>query len=169
LGGTDFANFGNSSMMNPILKRLSEAGLALPDPPQPGGHYLPWQRHGRLLYLAGVISSRGGQVIKGRLGDDMTVEQGFEAARECALLQLAALQQALVSLENVSQIVSLNGYVRCTPDFCDSPKVINGASDLFIHLYGDQGRHARAAIGVASLPAGAAVEVQMIVEIHARS
>jgi enamine deaminase RidA (YjgF/YER057c/UK114 family) len=107
-------------------------------------------------------------VIQGRLGDDMTIEQGCEAAKECALLQLAVLQQALVSLENVSQIVSLNGYVRCTPDFYDPPKVINGASDLFIHLYGEQGRHARAAIGVASLPAGAAVEVQMIVEIHAR-
>jgi enamine deaminase RidA (YjgF/YER057c/UK114 family) len=155
-------------MINSILNRLYDAGLSLPEPPRPGGHYLPWQRHGRLLYLAGVISSRNGQVIKGRLGEDMTVEQGADAARECALLQLAVLQQALVSLENVSQIVSLNGYVRCTPDFCDPPLVINGASELFIQLYGDHGRHARAAIGVASLPAGAAVEVQMIVEVHAR-
>ncbi len=150
--------------MNSILQQLQADGLTLPAPPQAGGHYLPWRQHGDLIYLAGVISAREGKVVTGRLGDDLTVEQGYEAAQLCALAHLSILQQALGDLEKISQIVSLNGYVRCTPDFCDSPKVINGASDLLIRLLGDRGRHARAAIGVASLPVGAAVEVQMIVE-----
>jgi enamine deaminase RidA (YjgF/YER057c/UK114 family) len=154
--------------MNSILQRLKEEGLSLPAPPQAGGHYLPWRQHGQLIYLAGAISAREGKVVTGRLGDDLTIEQGYEAARLCALAHLAVLQQALGDLAAISQIVSLNGYVRCTPDFCDSPKVINGASDLLIRLLGDRGRHARAAIGVASLPVGAAVETQMIVEIQER-
>jgi enamine deaminase RidA (YjgF/YER057c/UK114 family) len=151
--------------MNTILDKLQSLGHKLPPPPAPGGNYLPWRRVGDLLFLAGVISSDSGGVIKGRVGHDVTLEQGYAAARCCALTQLACIQAALGSLDAVEQIVTLNGYVCCTPEFTDPPKVINGASDLLIALFGDRGQHARAAIGVMSLPVGAAVEVQMTIQI----
>jgi enamine deaminase RidA (YjgF/YER057c/UK114 family) len=99
------------------------------------------------------------------LGQNLSLEQGYAAARACALAQLAAIQAALGSLERVEQILTLNGYVCCAAEFTDPPKVINGASDLLVTLFGDRGRHARAAIGVMSLPAGAAVEIQMTVQV----
>jgi enamine deaminase RidA (YjgF/YER057c/UK114 family) len=142
-------------------------GHKLPPPPQPGGNYVSYRQVGDLLFLAGVISSDESGVIKGRVGADLTLEQGYAAARCCALTQLACIAEALGSLDRVAQVVSLNGYVRCTPEFTDPPKVINGASDLLVALWGDRGRHARAAIGVMSLPVGAAVEVQMTVQIAA--
>lgn len=104
-------------------------------------------------------------MIQGRLGAGLTIERGYAAARCCALTQLAVIQQALGSIDSIKQILTVNGYVCCTPEFTDPPKVINGASDLFLLLFGDQGKHVRAAIGVTSLPVGAAVELQMTVAI----
>jgi enamine deaminase RidA (YjgF/YER057c/UK114 family) len=148
-----------------LLQKLKDLGYALPAPPQPGGNYLPWRRAGDILFLAGVISANAEGIIKGRLGHNFPLEQGYAAARACALTQLACVQAALGSLERVGQILTLNGYVCCAPEFTDPPKVINGASDLLVALFGDKGQHARAAIGVMSLPLGAAVEVQMTVQI----
>lgn len=153
--------------MNPLLERLAQLGLVLPQPPPPGGNYLPFRRVGSLLYLPGTISSRNGELLfRGRVGEDLTLEQGYEAARLCALNLLACVQAATGSLEAVRQVVSVNGYVNCVPGFPDAPRVINGASDLLVALYGDAGRHVRAAVGVAGLPQNAAVEVQMLVELH---
>jgi enamine deaminase RidA (YjgF/YER057c/UK114 family) len=152
-----------------ILEKLAQLGLALPPPAAPGGNYVPARRHGDLLYLAGVISASEGRIISGRLGADLSVEEGAFAARCCLLAQLASIQQELGDLDRVSGILSLNGYVRCTPEFSQAPQVINGASDLLIELWGESARHTRAAIGVTSLPKAAAVEIQMIVEVGKNS
>jgi enamine deaminase RidA (YjgF/YER057c/UK114 family) len=151
--------------MNSLVEKLKSLGHVLPAPAAPGGNYVPWRQAGDLLFLAGVISTDAAGVIRGRLGADFSIEQGYAAARCCALTQIACIAAALGSLERVAQIVTVNGYVCCTADFFDPPKVINGASDLFVALFGEKGRHARAAIGVMTLPAGAAVEVQMTVQI----
>jgi enamine deaminase RidA (YjgF/YER057c/UK114 family) len=151
--------------MSAILTKLQHMGLSLPAAPAPGGNYKPFHRVGSLLFLAGTISVSNGVVTAGKVGRDLTIDQGYEAARQCALNELAAIQLALGSLEAVKAVVSVNGYVNCMPEFPDAPLVINGASDLFVALWGEAGTHVRAAIGVASLPKNAAVEIQMTVEI----
>ena len=149
-----------------VESRLAGLGLCLPEPPTSGGNYLPFRRSGRLLFLAGAISvDAAGQVVTGKVGVDRTVEEGYEAARRCALSQLAVVRAALGSLTRLEKVLTLNGYVNAAPDFTGSPQVINGASDLLVALFGDAGRHARAAVGVAALPQGALVEVQMTVQI----
>ena len=120
---------------------------------------------GNLLYLAGVISTDAGGVITGTVGADRTIAEGYAAARACALTQLAVLKHTLGSLDKVRQIVSVNGYVNAVAGFPDPPAVINGASDLLVAVFGDSGRHARAAIGVSALPRNALVELQMIVAV----
>jgi enamine deaminase RidA (YjgF/YER057c/UK114 family) len=145
--------------------RLSALGLVLPQLPHPGGNYLPAKRVGNLLYLAGVISMASGTVIEGTVGLDRTVEEGYAAARACALTQLAVMRQHAGSLDAVLEVVSVNGYVNAVPGFPDSPKVINGASDLLVDVLGDAGRHVRAAIGVSGLPLNALVELQMLVAV----
>jgi len=153
--------------MSAVLARLAELGLELPGPPASGGNYLPFRVVGNLVFLPGVISSWNGKLTHaGKVGGVLSVEQGYEAARICALNLLANLQAAVGDLDRVKQVVGVNGYVNCVPDFSASPKVINGASDLLVAVFGDAGRHVRAAIGVNGLPLGAAVEVQMTVEIH---
>jgi enamine deaminase RidA (YjgF/YER057c/UK114 family) len=152
--------------MPQVLQRLAELGLALPNPPVAGGNYLPYRVVGSIVFLPGVISSWNGELkYRGKVGNDLTIEQGYEGAKLCALNLLANLQAAIGDLDRVKQIIGVNGYVNCVPDFPDSPKVINGASDLLVNVFGDAGRHVRAAIGVAGLPVGAAVEVQMTVEV----
>ena len=151
--------------MEPVESALEALGLHLPPMAAPGGKYVPYVRWGNLLFLSGVISTRDGQVITGTVGGDKTVEEGYEAARCCALLELASIKQALGSLEKVERIISVNGYVNAVPGFSDSPLVINGASELFAKIYGDRGLHARAAIGVSGLPRNALVEIQMVVGI----
>jgi enamine deaminase RidA (YjgF/YER057c/UK114 family) len=148
-----------------IDEKLKELGIVLPALPQPGGNYLPARTVGQMVYLAGVISIRGGAVISGTVGAGRTIEEGYAAARDCALIQLAVLAAHLGSLDKIKNIVTVNGYVNAVPGFPDSPKVINGASDLFIEIFGDAGRHARAAIGVPALPRNALVELQMTVEV----
>jgi enamine deaminase RidA (YjgF/YER057c/UK114 family) len=150
------------SRINEALKVLD---ITLPSLPQPGGNYLPARTIGQIVYLAGVISIHEGSVITGTVGAGRTVEEGYAAARACALLQLAVLSSHLGSLDKVKSIATVNGYVNAVAGFPDSPKVINGASDLFIEIFGDAGRHVRAAIGVSALPRNALVELQMTVEV----
>ena len=145
--------------------RLRELGILLPDVPTSGGNYVPAKTVGQIVYLAGVISMDAGSVIAGTLGADRTVDEGYAAARACALIQLAVLRRHLGSLDVVRSVISVNGYVNAIAGFPDSPKVINGASDLVFQVFGDSGRHVRAAIGVSALPRNALVEVQMMVEV----
>ena len=152
-------------MSGRIEARLNELGIILPALPQPGGNYLPARTVGQIVYLAGVISIHAGELITGTAGAGRTIDEGYAAARACALIQLAVLTTHLGSLDKVKNIVTVNGYVNAVPGFPDSPKVINGASDLFVKIFGDAGRHARTAIGVPALPRNALVELQMTVEV----
>jgi enamine deaminase RidA (YjgF/YER057c/UK114 family) len=151
--------------------RLIAAGYQLPSLPAPGGNYLSAKTVGNLVYLAGVIStdydSEGNTriVTAAPPGEFPAIEAGYAAARACALTQLAVLKQHLGSLSAIKSIVSVNGYVAAPAGFPDSPKIINGASDLLAEIFGEAGKHVRAAIAVASLPRNALVELQMLVEI----
>lgn len=145
---------------------LTAAGYVLPHLPAPGGNYLSAKTVGRLVYLAGVISSNEDGIVTGLAGESSSIEDGYAAARLCALTQLAVLKQHLGSLSAIKSIVSVNGYVAAVPGFPDPPKIINGASDLLVEVFGEAGRHVRAAIGVSSLPRNALVELQMVVELH---
>jgi len=146
-------------------ERLRALGIALPNVPTAGGNYVSAKTVGRMVYLAGVISTSEEGVITGTAGADRTVEDGYAAARACVLTQLAVLRQHLGSLNVVKSVVSINGYVNAIAGFPDSPTVINGASDLLMEVFGDAGQHVRAAIGVSALPKNALVEVQMVVEV----
>jgi enamine deaminase RidA (YjgF/YER057c/UK114 family) len=146
--------------------RLAKLGYVLPEPPEPGANYVPAKTIGRLVYLAGVISVIDGAVVTGTVGRGRTVEEGYSAARACALSQLAVLKHHLGSLDKIKQIVAVNGYVNAVAGFEDSPRVVNGASDLLVELFGEAGRHVRAAVGVAALPRNALVELQMTVEVE---
>lgn len=145
--------------------KLKELGYALPQISAPGGNYLSAKIVGSLVFLAGVISTDESGVMTGTVGLEKTIEEGYVGAKRCALTQLAVLKQTLGSLDRVKQIVSVNGYVSTVSGFPDSPKVINGASDLLVEIFGESGRHVRAAVGVSALPRNAMVEVQMTVEI----
>lgn len=152
-------------MAGEIASRLKELGIVLPMLPTSGGNYLPAKRVGQMVYLAGVTSSGPAGVITGTVGLDRTIDDGYAAARACALTQLAVLQHFLGSLDGVRAIVGVNGYVNAVPGFPDSAQVINGASDLLVEVFGQAGRHVRAAVGVTALPRHALVEVQMTVEV----
>lgn len=147
-------------------EKLAELGLALPAAPSPGGNYVSVKRVGRLVYLSGVISSNASGVMTGTVGLDRTVADGYTAARACALKQLAVMKSELGTLEAIEEIVSVNGYVNCVAGFEESPGVINGASDLFVQLFGEAGRHVRAAVGVNALPRNAIVEIQMVARVR---
>jgi enamine deaminase RidA (YjgF/YER057c/UK114 family) len=146
-------------------KRLRELGITLPAPPASGGNYVAAKTIGQIMYLSGVISAGAEGVITGTVGADRTVQEGYAAARACALTQMAVLRRQLGSLDAVKSVVSVNGYVNAVPGFAESPQVINGASDLFVELFGEPGCHVRAAIGVSALPQNALVELQMTVEV----
>ncbi len=147
--------------------RLAKLGIVLPAPPEAGGNYVPAKTLGRMVFLAGAISSGPQGVVAGTVGLNRSIDEGYAAAKSCALTQLAVLKRHLGSLDAIKQIVTVNGYVNAVPGFPDSPKVINGASDLFVELFGEAGRHVRAAIGVSALPRNALVELQMTVELEA--
>ena len=146
-------------------KALADLNLALPSAPSPGGNYVSAKRVGPILYLSGVISTGPGGTITGLAGADRTVEEGYVAARACALTQLAVIKRELGSLDRVDEVISVNGYVNATAGFGDSPAIINGASDLLVQVFGEAGRHVRAALGVTALPRNALVEVQMAVRV----
>jgi enamine deaminase RidA (YjgF/YER057c/UK114 family) len=145
--------------------RLQQLGITLPTPPAPGGNYVPVRTVGHMAYLSGVISTGPDGVITGTAGANRTVAEANAAARACALMHLAVLRRHLGSLDAVKSIVTVNGYVNAIPGFTDSPSAINGASDLFVEIFGESGRHVRAAIGVSALPRNALVELQISVEI----
>lgn len=149
-----------------IDARLAELGITLPEPAAPVAAYVPVVIAGGLAYVSGQVSIANGQRINGRLGEDMALEQGVDAARACGLMILAQLKAALGSLDRVEQVVKLGAFVNCTPDFTDQPKVANGASELMVAVFGDAGKHARSAVGVPILPLGVAVEVDAIVAVR---
>jgi enamine deaminase RidA (YjgF/YER057c/UK114 family) len=150
--------------MDPIEKRLQEFGLTLPGAPVPAASYIPFRFNGNSLVLAGVICTRDGVVTcAGQVGREQTVEAGYAAAQMCALNALASIKAALGRLDRVKDFLLVTGYVNAVAGFDRSPQVINGASDLFVKLYGDRGRHARAAVAVAGLPLNATVEIQVTV------
>lgn len=144
--------------------RLAELGLVLPSPPVPLANYVPWRIGGGLLFLSGVGPRRAdGTSITGVLGGDLTVTEGYQAARLCGLNLIANMRSALGSLDRVDTILKVLGMVRGVPDFGDQPEVINGCTDLFVEVFGDAGRPARSAVGMGSLPRGIAVEIEAVV------
>ena len=146
--------------------RLAELGLTLPAPSSAIANYVPAVRSGNLVFLAGQIA-RGpdGKFLTGKVGRDVTEAEAVAAARTCALQLLTALKAEIGDLAKVKRIVRVGGFVNCTDDFTTQPKVINGCSDLLVAVFGDKGRHARAAVGVNSLPVGAPVEIDLIAEV----
>lgn len=153
--------------MRIIDKRLADLDIVLPTPVAPVATYVPYVRTGDLIFISGQISFASGFLIKGRLGADMDIEKGQEAARACGLNILAQLKVAADGdLDRVRRVVKLGAFVNCTADFVDQPMVANGCSDLMVAIFGDAGRHARAAVGAASLPLGAAVEIDGVFEIR---
>lgn len=156
--------------MSRIEARLAEMGLELPVPPTPIANFVPFQRHGGLVFLAGQVNEWNGTVpFVGKLGREFDVAAGQQAARLCALNLIACLKLACEGdLDRVRRCLRVGGFVNCDPEFAFAPMVINGASDLFVALMGDAGRHARTAVGVATLPRRAAVEVDAIFEIEER-
>jgi len=150
-----------------IKQRLESAGLTIPPAPKPAGSYVPFVRIDSMLFVSGQLCFRDNELITGRLGDDLSVEEGNVAARYCALNLLAIVQSACDgNLGRVEQVVRLGGFVCCTGDFFDHPKVINGASDLMLYLFGERGRHARTAVSCPTLPLGAAVEIDGIFRVN---
>jgi len=147
-----------------VSDRLKAAGVILPDARPPVANYVPFVMTGNLLFISGQVSVTPDGLIKGRLGEDMTVEQGQQAARACAINLIAQIKSALGDLDRVTRIVKLGGFVNAAGDFTDIPKVVNGCSDLMVEIFGDKGRHARAAVACPVLPMGAAVEVDAVVE-----
>ena len=150
-----------------IDAKIASLGLTLPAAPAPAANYVPFVISGAMLYVSGQISQNEGGLICGRLGADMTTEQGAAAAQRCALSLLAQARAACNGdLGRIARVVKLVGFVNSTPDFTDQPKVINGASDLMVAVFGDAGRHARSAVSAASLPLGVAVEIEAIFELR---
>jgi len=152
-----------------VEQRLKELGLELPPPFEaPAGmNFVPWVRHGNLIFLAGHGPTRGKEVAyRGRVGADLTLEQGYAAARLTGLNLLGTLKGALGDLDRVKRIVKVLGMVACAENFTQQPAVINGASDLFVEVFGERGRHARSAVGLYALPLGIPVEIEMIVEVE---
>ena len=147
-------------------KRLNDLGYELPDAPAPAANYVPYVKVGDMVYVSGQVSMDAGGRITGKLGDTMSLEEGQAAARVCALNIMAQVKAACGGdLDRVVQVVRLGGFVNATPDYEDHPKIINGASDLVAEVFGDAGKHARAAVGCVSLPLGVAVEIEATVQI----
>lgn len=152
--------------MSAFETRLAELGVTLPDAPAPAANYVPYVQVGDLVHVSGQISMKDGAFLTGKLGDDMSAEDGAEAARSCAIALLAQVKAACGGdLDRLQRVVKLVGFVNSTTDFGDQPKVINGASDFMVEALGDAGRHARSAVSAASLPFGVAVEIEGIFQI----
>ena len=147
-------------------KALNAKGIELPTPAAPVASYVAAVEIGGMLHISGQVSMEDGKLITGRLGDNMSVEEGQQAAKACALMIAAQIKKAVGSLDKVDRIVKLGGFVNSTPDFKDHPKVVNGCSDMMEVIFGARGQHARSAVGVAALPLGVAVEVDAIVAIR---
>lgn len=154
-------------MIEPVSQRLARMGIALPVAAAPAANYAPWMRHGDLLYISGQLPlNADGLACKGRLGEGVTLDEARQAARLCAINILAQVNAALDGdLDRIARIVRITGFVASAGDFTDQHLVVNGASDFLVEALGERGRHARAAVGVAALPLGAAVEIDAIVAI----
>jgi enamine deaminase RidA (YjgF/YER057c/UK114 family) len=151
--------------MSVIEARLADIGLVLPEPVAPIANYVPTVLAGNLLHISGQVSLDANGGIKGIVGEDVSLERAQDAARMCGVNLIAQMRMALGDLDRVVRVVKLGGFVQCGPEFYDIPKVINGCSDLMVQVFGDAGRHARAAVGVYRLPLGYAVEVDAVVEV----
>ena len=148
-----------------INATLIDKGIVLPDAPPPAANYIPYVKIGKLVFVSGQVSQNENGFIKGVLGENLNVEEGYDAARQCAISLLAQLKSAVNGdLNKVTKVVKLGGFVNSAPDFTEQPSVINGASDLLVELLGEKGRHARTAVG-ANLPLGVAVEIDGIFEV----
>jgi enamine deaminase RidA (YjgF/YER057c/UK114 family) len=150
-----------------VEQRLIERGITLPAPAAPVANYIPFTRVGALLFVSGQLCfDAGGKLVaKGKLGGGVSMEDGQKAARACAINLLAQVKAAVGDLDRVRRVVRLGGFISSDPAFLDGPKVMNGASDLMVEVFGDKGRHARTTVGVAVLPGDAAVEVEGIFEL----
>jgi enamine deaminase RidA (YjgF/YER057c/UK114 family) len=149
-----------------IDERLAELGITLPEPAAPVAAYVPAVEAGGLLHISGQISiAEDGNLILGRLGEDMNVDRGIEAARRCGIMLIAQMKAALGSLDRVERVVKLGAFINSAPSFTDQPKVANGASELMQQVFGDAGRHARSAVAAPVLPLGVAVEIDAIVAV----
>jgi enamine deaminase RidA (YjgF/YER057c/UK114 family) len=148
--------------------RIKEIGLALPPPPEPGGNYVPGVRVGNLLFLSGHGPGRvdGVPSARGKVGRDLSIEDGYKVAREVGINLLGTAKALLGSLDRVKRVVKVLGMVNSAEGFGDQPKVINGFSDLMVEVFGENGRHARSAVGMAELPSGIPVEIEMILEVE---
>lgn len=150
-----------------IEDKLAEMGVTIPDPKPALGSYVPAVQTGSLVFVSGnlPIQADGSMLHSGKLGEEVSVEEGYAAAKQCAINCLSAAKGIIGDLNNVQQVVKLRVLVNSTPDFTDQPAVANGASDLIVELFGESGKHARAAVGVASLPLGVSVEVELVLEV----
>jgi enamine deaminase RidA (YjgF/YER057c/UK114 family) len=147
-------------------QKLKELGLTLPQPPKPVANYVPTAKTGNLLFVSGHGPYNDGKTrISGKVGRELTIEEGYQAARNVALNCLASVKATIGDLDKVKQVVKLLGMVNCTDDFKDQPKVVNGCSDLLVAIFGDIGKHARSAVGMQALPNQIPVEIEMILEI----
>ncbi len=150
-----------------IDDRLNELGITLPQAAAPVAAYVPVVIDGRRAYVSGQLPFLNGELVKGRLGESVPLQDGIDAARACGLMILAQLKAALGSLDRVEQVIKLGAFINSTAEFVDQPRIANGASELMAQVFGDAGKHARSAVGVPVLPLGAAVEVDAIVAIRA--
>jgi len=147
-------------------EKLIQLGIELPELPRPLGSYVPFVRTGNLVYLSGMLPLRGGKLLRtGRLGESVSLEEGADDARTAAINALAVIRSATGSLDRVTRCVKISGFVASAQDFAEQPKVVNGASDLMFEVFGEAGRHARAAIGVNVLPLNSPVEIEFIFEV----
>ena len=154
--------------MAQVEKKLTELGIVLPAPAPPVANYVPFVRTGSLLFISGQIcvGADGKLVAKGKLGETVAIEEGQAAARACAINLLAQIKAAVGDLDRVVRVVRLGGFINSDPTFLDGPKVMNGASDLMVQVFGEKGRHARTTVGVAALPVDAAIEVEGLFEVN---
>ncbi len=149
-----------------IEEKLAQMGITLGDPGKPVAAYVPAVQTGNLIFVSGQIPRKDGKIITGRLGESISIEDAYEAARLCGISCLAVIKSMVGDLDRVKKIVKVTGYVNSVPESGDQPKVVNGASELFVEVFGEKGMHARAAIGHSGLPLNVPVEVEVIVEVE---
>jgi len=153
--------------MSEVEQKLQEMGLELPEAPKPVAAYIPAKHLGELVYVSGQVPMKQGNIAyTGKVGQDLSTDKSYEAAKLCTLNALAVVKSVIGSLDKLVEVVHVRGYVNSAPDFGEQPEVVNGASEFLGELLGDRGTHARAAVGVAALPRGVPVEIEMVVRVE---